>query len=95
MPVFPDEHHLSSCAGIRPRDEESAGKRLRSHTTRNNRWLRRAPVEAAWAAGRTKRTNLGARYRWLAARREKERALLAVAHSLPVIFNRLLNSDME
>ena len=68
---------------------------MRSHTTRKNRWLRRTLVEAEWAAGRTKGSNLGARYRRPVARREKERALLAVAHSLPVIFNRLLNSDME
>ena len=81
--------------GDPPGDEESAGKRLRSHTTRKNRWLRRAPVEAAWAAGRAKGSYLGARYRRLAARREKERASLAVGHSLLVIFNHLLNSDLE
>jgi hypothetical protein len=52
MSVFPDEHHLSSWAGICPGNEESAGKRLRSRTTRKNRWLLRALVEAAWAAGR-------------------------------------------
>ena len=54
MSQFPDEHHLSSWAGISPGNEESAGKRLRNRTTRKNRWLRRAIIEAAWAAGRTK-----------------------------------------
>ena len=34
MSVFPDETHLSSWAGICPGNEESAGKRLRSRTTR-------------------------------------------------------------
>ena len=33
MSQFPDEHHLSSWAGICPGNEESAGKRLRSRTT--------------------------------------------------------------
>jgi hypothetical protein len=37
MSVFPDEHHLSSREGICPGNEESAGKRLRSRTTRKNR----------------------------------------------------------
>ena len=69
MSVFPDEHHLSSWAGICPGNEESAGKRLRSRTTRKNRWLRRALVEAAWAAGRAKSSYLGAQYRRLSARR--------------------------
>jgi transposase len=95
MSQFPDEHHLSSWAGICPGNEESAGKRLRSRTTRKNRWLRRALVEAAWAAGRTKGSYLGAQYRRLAARRGKKRALLAVGHSLLVIFYHMLKSDVE
>jgi transposase len=95
MSVFPDEHHLSSWAGICPGNEESAGKRLRSRTTRKNRWLRRALVEAAWSAGRAKQSYLGAQYRRLAARRGKKRASLAVAHSLLVIFYHMLQSDVE
>jgi transposase len=95
MSVYPDEHHLCSWAGICPGNEESAGKRLRSRTTRKNRWLRRALTEAAWAAGRTKRSYLGAQYRRLAARRGKKRALVAVGHSLLVIFYHLLKSDAE
>jgi transposase len=94
MSVFPDERHLSSWAGICPGNEESAGKRLRSHTTRKNRWLRRALVEAAWSAGRAKQSYLGAQYRRLAARRGKKRALLAVGHSLLVIFYHMLKSDV-
>jgi transposase len=95
MSVFPNEHHLNSWAGICPGNEESAGKRLRSRTTRKNRWLRRALVEAAWAAGRTKKSYLGAQYRRLAARRGKKRALLAVGHSLLVIFYHMLKSEVE
>jgi transposase len=95
MSVFPDETHLSSWAGICPGNEESAGKRLRSRTTRKNRWLRRALVEAAWAAGRTKNSYLGAQYRRLAPRRGKKRALLAVGHSLLVILYHMLKYDRE
>jgi transposase len=95
MSVFPDEHHLSSWAGICPGNEESAGKRLRNRTTRKNRWLRRAIIEAAWAAGRTKNSYLGAQYRRLAPRRGKKRALLAVGHSLLVIFYHMLRYDVD
>jgi transposase len=95
MSVFPDEHHLSSWAGICPGNEQSAGKRLRSRTTQKNRWLRRALVEAAWAASRTKDSYLGAQYRRLAPRRGKKRALLAVGHSLLVIVYHLLRYDKE
>jgi transposase len=93
MSVFPDEHHLGSWAGMCPGTEHSGGKRLRSRTTHKNRWLRRALVEAAWAASRTKNSYLGARYRRLAARRGKKKALVAVGHSLLVIFYHMLKYD--
>lgn len=95
MGQFPDEHHLSSWAGMCPSNDESAGKRKRSRTTKGNRWLRRALGEAAWAASRTKGSYLGAQYRRLAGRRGKKRALIAVGHSLLVIFYHLLKGAVE
>jgi transposase len=95
MSVFPDEHHLSSWAGICPGTEASAGKRLRSRTRKANRWLRRALTEAAWAASRTKSSYLGAQYRRLAPRRGKKRALLAVGHSILVIFYHMLKYGVD
>src|SRR5262249_34420219 len=95
MSVFPDEHHLSSWAGSCPGDEEAAGEGVGGRAARRNRWLRRALVEAAWAAGRAKRSYLGAQYRRLSARRGKKRALLAVGHSLLVIFYHMLKSEVE
>jgi transposase len=95
MSVYPDEDHLSSWAGICPGNEQSAGKRLRTRATKKNRWLRRALVEAAWAASHAKGSYLGAQYRRLAARRGKKRALLAVGHSLLVTFYHMLKSDVE
>jgi transposase len=93
MSVFPDEHHLSSWAGMCPGNEQSAGKRLRTRTTRKNPWLRRALTEAGWAAGRTKNSYLGAQYRRLAPRRGKKRAVLGVGHSLLVIFYHMLKNE--
>jgi transposase len=94
MKWFPDEHHLSSWAGMSPGNEESAGKRTRRRTTKGNRWLRRALTEAAWAAGHTKDSYLGAQYRRLAPRRGKKRALIAVGHSILVIFYQLLKAEV-
>jgi transposase len=90
MSRFPDETHFSSWGGMSPGNEESAGKRIRKRTTKGNRWLRRALAEAAWAASHTKSTYLGARYRRLAARRGKKRALIAVGHTIQRIFYHLL-----
>lgn len=95
MSVFPDEHHLCSWTGLCPGNEESAGKRLRSHTRKGNRWLRRAGAEAAWAASHAKGSYLAARFRRLAARRGKKRALVAVAHTILVMIYHILKHDLE
>ena len=47
-------------------------------------------VEAAKAAGRSKKTYLGAQYRRLKARRGAKRAAVAVAHSILVIIYHIL-----
>jgi transposase len=95
MSVYPDEHHLSSWAGMCPGNEESAGKRRRSSTRGGNRWLRRALTEAAWAASHTRDSYLTAQYRRLAPRRGKKRALMAVGHSILVIIYHLLKDKRE
>jgi len=95
MSRFPDEDHLSSWAGMSPGNEESAGKRIRNRTTKGNRWLRRVLIEAAWAASHTKSSYLGAQYRRLAPRRGRKRALMAVGHTLLVIFYHLLKVEVE
>jgi transposase len=90
MSRFPTAGHLASWAGICPGNEESAGRRKRTATTKGNRWLRRALAEAARAAGRTKDSYFKAQYSRLASRRGANRAATAVAHSLLVVFYQLL-----
>ena len=82
MKPFPSAAHLASWAGVCPGNHESAGKRKRGKTPKGNRWLRRTLCQAAWAARATRGTYLAAQYRRLAARRGKQRALVAVSHSL-------------
>jgi transposase len=79
---FPTAHHLASWAGLCPGNHESAGKRQGGRTTKGDRWLRTALVQAAWAASHTKDTYLAAQYRRLAKRRGRKRALVALAHTL-------------
>ena len=95
MSIFPDEHHLCSWAGICPGNEESAGKRLRSAIRRGNRWLRRALCESAWAASRTKASYFSAQYHRIAPRRGKQRALIAVGHSLLGVIYHVLKNHKE
>ena len=87
---FPRADHLGSWAGVAPGNNESAGKRRSGKTRKGSPWLRRALVEAAHAAGRTKNTYLGAQYRRLVARKGKKRAAVAVAHSILTIVYHVL-----
>jgi len=81
---FPTHRHLTSWAALCPGNNESAGKRHGGKTRKGSPWLRAALVEAAKAAGRSKKTYLGAQYRRIAARRGAKRAAVAVAHSILV-----------
>ena len=92
MHPFPTHGHLASWAGICPGNEESAGKRRRRRITPGNRWLKRTLVQAAWAGSHTKHTYLASQYRRLVGRRGKKRALVAVGHSLLVIFYHMLKN---
>jgi transposase len=82
MRQFPTAHQLCSWGGACPGNNESAGKKKSGKTRKGSRWLRSALSEAAWAAGHTKKTYLGAQYRRLARHIGKKRAIIAVGHSI-------------
>lgn len=94
MGQFPDADHLSSWAGMSPGNDESAGKRRSGKTAKGNKWLRRTLTPAAWAATRRKRGYLSAQYRRLAARRGKNRAIVAVGHTILVAAYYILRDEV-
>ncbi len=92
MKPFPSDQHLSSWAGMCPGNEESAGKRRRRRITPGNRWLKRTLVQAAWAASHTKNSYLASQYRRVAGHRGRKRALIAVGHSILVIYYHMIKA---
>ena len=85
MTVFPTAAHLVSWARWSPQVKQSAGKRKGNNATgRGNPYLGAALGEAAIGAGRTQ-TFLGARYRRLARRMPKKKALVAAGNSMLTI----------
>jgi transposase len=93
MTRFPTAGHLCSWAKFSPGIKSSAGKTKGNGSTGyGNRYIARVLGEAAVAAARTD-TFLGARYRRIAKRRGKKRAVVAVGRSMLIIIWHLLNED--
>ena len=91
MTRFPTAAHLASWARFAPGVKESAGKNKGNGSTgHGNRYLARALGEAAVGAART-HTFLGERYRRIARRRGKKKAIVAVGRSILTIIWHLLN----
>jgi transposase len=90
MTRFPSPAHLASWAKFAPGINSSAGKTKGNGSTgHGNRYLARVLGEAVAGAGRTD-TFLGPRYRRIARRAGKNKAIVAVGRSLLVIIWHLL-----
>jgi len=93
MTRFPTAAHLSSWAKFAPSVKESAGRKKGNGATgHGNRYLARVLGEAAVSAGRTN-TFLGERYRRIARRRGKKKAIVAVGRSILIIVWHLLADE--
>ncbi|MCA1704303.1 MAG: IS110 family transposase [Actinobacteria bacterium] len=90
---FPTAAHLVSWANFAPIDHNSAGKKRGGATGKGNPWLGGTLGEIVAALSRTN-TFLGERYRRLARRRGKNRAIVAVGNSvLTIIWHLLANPE--
>ena len=54
MSVFENSGKITGWAGLRPRNDESAGKYKSTATTKGNKYLRSVLVQVSWAASRIK-----------------------------------------
>jgi transposase len=95
MSRFPTAGHLASWAGMCPGNHESAGKHHGGATRKGDSWLRGALGEAGSGAARSKDTYLQARYRRIASRRGKKRALVAVGHSILTAAWHMIANDTD
>ena len=91
MSRFPDASHLCNWAGICPGNNESANKRKSGKTNHANKTLKSTLAQCAQAAKKNKNSFFYAQYQRLVVRRGKNRATIAVAHSLLIAIYHVLN----
>jgi len=72
-----------------------AGKRRPAGTRNGSPWLRRALIEAARSAARSKGTYFSAQYSRIAKRRGPNKAAVAVAHSILAVAWHLLSNNTQ
>jgi hypothetical protein len=82
MSGFKNQHSLSKWTGVCPGNNESAGKRKSSKTPPGNKTLKTTLTQCATAAKKNKNSFFSAQYSRLVTHRGKNRATMAVAHSL-------------
>lgn len=94
MKLFASSASIVSWAGLRPRNDESAGKIKSRKITHGNKYLRKALMECAWSASRTKDSVFYNRFLHLKSMRKHHNAIVvAVARKLLVIIWTLLSKN--
>jgi transposase len=82
MSVFENSGKITGWAGLRPRNDESAGRYKSTATTKGNKYLRSVLVQTAWAASRIKNGWFKEKFNRLAMRKSRKKALIAIARKL-------------
>ncbi len=95
MKAFENSGKFSGWTGLRPRNDESAGKYKSTATTKGNRFLRAVLVQIAWAASRTKGTYFKEKFNRLAMRKSRKKALIAIARKVGVLIWNVLYYKQE
>ena len=92
MGRFPSAAHLCSWAGVCPGNYQSAGRRKHGKTTKGNKALKTILTQCAKSAKTVKSSYFFAQYQRISASRGKNRATLAVAHSMLIAIYHILKN---
>ena len=84
MSCFRNQHAFSNWIGVAPGNNESAGKRKSGKTTHGNKTLKSTLSQCAKSAVKNKKSFFSAQYARLVTHRGKNRATMAVAHSMAI-----------
>lgn len=93
MSRFKNQHSLSKWAGVCPGNNESAGKRKSGRTPPGNKTLKSTLAQCAKSAKNNKNSFFSAQYNRLVTHRGKNRATMAVAHSMLIAIYFVLSGN--
>ena len=93
---FQDAAHLVSWCGLKPRNEESAGKIKARSITHGNKYLRKTMIECAWAASKTQGCFLNkfSYYQTVVRRKNRMKVQVAIARKMLVAIWYVLHDNV-
>lgn len=94
MSRFPTAGHLAAWAGLAPGNNESAKKRNHAKSRKGNVTLKTTLIQSAKTAKAKKGSFFKAQFDRLAVKRGKNRAVVAVAHSMLIAIYNMLAFDV-
>lgn len=92
MSNFPTEKHIASWGGFSPGNNESAGKKKNTKSTKGNKGLKSVLCQVSWAAMKTKDSRLSSFYYRIVKRRGPNKANMALAHLILRIIYQMLKT---
>lgn len=95
MNAFETSSKLTGWAGLRPKNDESAGKMKSTAITKGNKYLRRILVQSAWAASRIKGSYYKHKFEQLCIRKSRKKALVAIARKLLTVIWHVLDKHEQ
>ncbi len=94
MSRFPTAGHLAAWSGLAPGNNESAGKRKSGRTRKGNPTLKTTLIQSAKTAKAKKGSFFKAQFDRISVKRGKNRAVVAVAHSMIIAIYHMLKYDV-
>ena len=95
MSAFENSGKFTGWTGLRPRNDESAGKYKSTATTKGNKHLRAIIVQVGWGATRKKGSYFMDKFQKMAMRKSRKKALVAIGRKILVIIWHILNEKTQ
>lgn len=95
MSRFPTAGHLAAWSGLAPGNNESAGKRKSGRTRKGNPTLKTTLIQSAKTAKAKKGSFFKAQFDRIAVKRGKNRAVVAVAHSMIIAIYHMIKYNIS